>query len=92
MRQLNVALPEVITRVSEYIPEIQEFIEKIISNGYAYESNGSVYFDTVAYEKGKATDGTAHVYPKLEKGRREVNEETKKMLDEAEGALGDKDG
>ena len=45
MRRLNVDLPDCITRVSEFVPEIVEYIEKIISNGYAYESNGSVYFD-----------------------------------------------
>ncbi|CAB0029261.1 unnamed protein product [Trichogramma brassicae] len=37
--------PNVLTRVSEYVPEIVAFIEKIIDNGFAYESNGSVYFD-----------------------------------------------
>ena len=42
---LNIRLPNVITRVSEYVPEIVQFIETIIENGYAYESNGSVYFD-----------------------------------------------
>jgi len=45
MKKLNVALPEVITRVTEYVPEIVAFIKKIVDNGYAYESNGSVYFD-----------------------------------------------
>ncbi len=38
-------MPDVIVRVSEFLPEIISFIEKIIKNGYAYESNGSVYFD-----------------------------------------------
>lgn len=45
MKNLNVELPDVITRVSEFVPEIVKFIEKIIENGYAYEANGSVYFD-----------------------------------------------
>jgi cysteinyl-tRNA synthetase len=47
--RLNIRLPNVITRVSEYVPEIVEFIEKIIKNGFAYESAGSVYFDVIKY-------------------------------------------
>lgn len=56
MALLNIKTPAVITRVSEYVPEIVEFVEGIIKNGYAYESNGSVYFDTAAFaqSKGKA--------------------------------------
>ncbi|TYZ61426.1 hypothetical protein PybrP1_005440 [[Pythium] brassicae (nom. inval.)] len=56
MASLGIKMPAVITRVSEYVPEIVEYVERIIRNGYAYESNGSVYFDTVAFaqSKGKA--------------------------------------
>jgi cysteinyl-tRNA synthetase len=61
MKALNVELPDVITRVSEFVPEIVAFIEKIISNGFAYESNGSVYFDVQ-----KFNDGQKHKYSKLE--------------------------
>lgn len=45
MEALNVEMPSVLTRVSEYIPEIIDFIKTIESNGFAYESNQSVYFD-----------------------------------------------
>jgi cysteinyl-tRNA synthetase len=49
MQELNVELPDIITRVSEYIPEVIEFIQGIIQNGYAYVSEGSVYFDTQVF-------------------------------------------
>ena len=59
MRALNVMYSNYITRVSEYIPEIIAFIEVIINNGYAYEKNGSVYFDIEAYKK------VNHLYAKF---------------------------
>merc|ERR1719510_2865756 len=45
MEALNVLPADCLTRVSEYVPEVVDFIEKIIGQGYGYESNGSVYFD-----------------------------------------------
>ena len=50
MKALNIELPDGITRVSEYVEEIKMYIEKIIANGFAYPSNGSVYFDITAYK------------------------------------------
>ncbi|KAG8001112.1 Cysteine--tRNA ligase, partial [Nibea albiflora] len=52
--------PDVLTRVSEYVPEIVEFVEKVVSNGYGYESNGSVYFDTSKFDSNPQ-----HSYAKL---------------------------
>uniref|UniRef100_A0A7M4FJK8 Cysteine--tRNA ligase, cytoplasmic n=1 Tax=Crocodylus porosus TaxID=8502 RepID=A0A7M4FJK8_CROPO len=60
MEALNVLPPDVLTRVSEYVPEIVEFVKRIMENGYGYVSNGSVYFDTVKFDaSGK------HSYAKL---------------------------
>lgn len=78
MKNLNIENPEVITRVSEFVPEIITFIEKILSNGYAYESNGSVYFDV-----SKFNDGKKHTYAKLEP----TSSEDKEKLLEGEGVL-----
>lgn len=51
MEKLNVEEPDFVTRVTEFIPEIIEYIQKIIDNGFAYEKDGSIYFDTVAFSK-----------------------------------------
>ena len=78
MRNLNVLYPNHITRVSEYIPEIIDFIKVIMDKGYAYENKGSVYFDIDAYKKG------GHMYAKLVPQDKVQNIEE---LEEAEGAL-----
>jgi len=49
MRLLNVAPPSIEPRASGHIIEQIEAIKKILSAGYAYESNGSVYFDVRKY-------------------------------------------
>ncbi|XP_065347910.1 cysteine--tRNA ligase, cytoplasmic [Cloeon dipterum] len=60
MDALNVQPPHVLTRVSEYVPEIIEYTKKVMENGFAYESNGSVYFDVQAFDRQKG-----HHYAKL---------------------------
>ncbi|ADD07150.1 cysteine--tRNA ligase [Natrialba magadii ATCC 43099] len=51
MRSLNLLRAEVYPRVSEHIPEIIDLVETLIEKGYAYESNGSVYFDVSSFEE-----------------------------------------
>ena len=51
MRQLNVAPPSIEPRASGHILEQIEAVQKILAAGYAYESNGSVYFDVAKYNK-----------------------------------------
>lgn len=49
MRNLNVAPPSIEPRASGHIIEQIETVRKILEAGYAYESNGSVYFDVEKY-------------------------------------------
>ncbi|EDO03287.1 hypothetical protein SS1G_05768 [Sclerotinia sclerotiorum 1980 UF-70] len=52
MNALNVLAPDHITRVTEYVPQIVPFIEKIVANGFGYATpDGSVYFDIDSFEK-----------------------------------------
>jgi len=49
MAQLNVLPPSIEPRASGHIIEQQQFIDAILKKGYAYETNGSVYFDVEKY-------------------------------------------
>jgi cysteinyl-tRNA synthetase len=51
MRQLNVLSPNIEPQASGHIIEQQQMIRKILDNGYAYQINGSVYFDVDKYSK-----------------------------------------
>jgi len=51
MDMLNVRKPSIEPRASGHIIEQQEMVEKIIKNGFAYEVDGSVYFDVEAFSK-----------------------------------------
>lgn len=42
-------MPHVLTRVSEYMDEIREYVQQIFEKGFAYCAEGDVYFDTQAY-------------------------------------------
>eukprot|EP01135_Chromosphaera_perkinsii_P000413 Nk52_evm60s78 gene=Nk52_evmTU60s78 len=46
MLELGVIMPTIVCSVSENIKEMVEMIESLVEKGYAYEKNGSVYFDT----------------------------------------------
>jgi cysteinyl-tRNA synthetase len=51
MDQLNILHPSIEPRASGHIIEQQELIRNILEKGYAYEVNGSVYFDVEKYNK-----------------------------------------
>lgn len=51
MDALNVLSPSIEPHASGHIIEQIETIKEILKNGYAYESNGSIYFDVEKYNK-----------------------------------------
>jgi cysteinyl-tRNA synthetase len=58
MEALNVLPPSIEPHASGHIMEQIDFVEKILEAGFAYESEGSVYFDVEKYNK-------SHNYGKL---------------------------
>ena len=51
MRQMNVLPPDIEPLASGHIIEQQQMIRKILDNGFAYEVNGSVYFDMEKFQE-----------------------------------------
>ncbi|RXR32100.1 cysteine--tRNA ligase [Flavobacterium piscinae] len=51
LHKLNFLPPSIEPTATGHIIEQQEIIKKIIDNGFAYESNGSVYFDVVKFNE-----------------------------------------
>lgn len=52
MDALNVLPPSIEPHATGHIIEQIQLVREILANGYAYESNGSIYFDIEKYNKG----------------------------------------
>ena len=51
MDELNTLPPSIEPRATGHIIEQQQLVEKLITRGFAYEVNGSVYFDVDRYDR-----------------------------------------
>ena len=51
MGRLNIERPEIIAKATEHIPEMLEFVKKLVENGYAYETSKAIYFDISKLDK-----------------------------------------
>jgi cysteinyl-tRNA synthetase len=80
MDALNVLRPDISPRATGHIIEQIEIIKELIARGYAYEANGSVYFDVHKFPQyGKLSGRTVE---ELEAGARvEVKEEKRHPAD-----------
>ncbi len=75
MDNLGIIPPDIITRVTQFIPQIIEFIEQMKKNNYTKEYDGSIYYDSktsderspedfVLWKKRKQEDGNIY-FPSL---------------------------
>ncbi|KAI7162638.1 hypothetical protein KC349_g1927 [Hortaea werneckii] len=80
MKALNVRYPDKLTRVTEYGPQIVDYVKRIEDNGFGYENEGSVYYDTTAWES------SGGVYARLEPW----NRNDKELQADGEGSLATK--
>ena len=74
LRKLNTLPPSIEPTATGHIIEQIEFIKTIINNGFAYEVDGSVYFDVKAFDKEKG-------YGKLSKRNLEDMENASRALE-----------
>ena len=51
MEALNVLPPSIEPQATGHIIEQEELVKRIMDNGFAYESNGSIYFDVEKYDQ-----------------------------------------
>ena len=49
--KLNIDRPEIIAKATEHIDVMEEYVKKIMENGYTYQTENTVYFDTSKLDK-----------------------------------------
>ena len=57
MQLFNCLPPSIEPRATQHIIEQIEMVQQILDNGYGYEKNGSVYFDTIKFAKESGVYG-----------------------------------
>ena len=45
LAKLNVETPEVVCKATEHIEDMIKYVQKLLENGYAYETSTAIYFD-----------------------------------------------
>lgn len=51
LKKLNIGKPEIICKATDHIKEMEEYVLQIIKNGYTYETENTIYFDTSKLDK-----------------------------------------
>ncbi len=45
LEDLNIETPEIVCKATDHIQEMLQYVQKLIENGYAYETSTTIYFD-----------------------------------------------
>ncbi|MCL2796868.1 MAG: cysteine--tRNA ligase [Firmicutes bacterium] len=48
-KKLNIGIPEIIAKATDYIPEMIDYVVKLDEKGYAYETDDGIYFDIARF-------------------------------------------
>ena len=51
LKSLNIETPEIVCKATDHIKEMLEYVEKLMENGYAYETSTAIYFDISKLDK-----------------------------------------
>ena len=51
IENLNIDMPEIITKATDNIPQMLEMVQEIVKNGYGYETSTGIYFDVSKLDK-----------------------------------------
>ena len=51
LKDLNIELPEIVCKATDYIQEMLEYVKKLVERGYAYETSTAIYFDISKLDK-----------------------------------------
>ena len=51
LKKLNIETPEIICKATDHIPDMIKYVEKLLENGYAYETDTAIYFDISKLDK-----------------------------------------
>lgn len=80
MDKLNCVRPDISPRASGHIIEQIELVKTLLEKGYAYESNGSVYFDVATFKEYGKLSGR-NVEDMMSGGRIEPSPDKKNPVD-----------
>lgn len=80
MDALNVVRPDISPHAAAHVPEQIELIETLLRKGFAYESNGSVYFDISRFLQYGKLSGR-DVRDQVAGARLDINDEKKHPAD-----------
>jgi cysteinyl-tRNA synthetase len=78
--KLNIDRPEIIARATEHIDIMEEYVKKIIENGYTYSTEDTVYFDTSKLDKygvlsnRKVEDQKAGARVEFDNGKKNISD------------------